>query len=255
MTEPLYGLQIYTVREALAEDFKGTLQRLYDLGIRHLEIFRGLPLPPEEAAAMMKDMGFTVSTGHLPMLVGDDAESGLATAKAFGVEAYIIPWVPAENFATVEAAKAFAAKLNEGQKIAADNGMSFGYHNHEFEFAKVDGDKTGYEVVVEETDPSVLFELDTYWVQVGGLNPVELIGKLGARVPYIHIKDGPADPADRNAHMVAFGEGNMDVSGIVRASLANNAKGIFVELDHCATDMMEAVSKSWAYLKSEGFIS
>ena len=52
MTEPLYGLQIYTVREALAEDFKGTLQRLHDLGIRHLEVFRGMPLPPEEAAAM-----------------------------------------------------------------------------------------------------------------------------------------------------------------------------------------------------------
>ena len=52
MTEPLYGLQIYTVREALAEDFKGTLQRLHDLGIRHLEVFRGMPLPPEEAAGL-----------------------------------------------------------------------------------------------------------------------------------------------------------------------------------------------------------
>ena len=255
MSEPLYGLQLYSVREELAADFKGTLQRLADMGIPNIEIWGGLPVPAEEAAAIMKDMGFGVSTGHLGSPLVEGGDKNLAIAKAFGLSDYIIPWVPAENFATVEAAKAFAAQLNAAQKVVADAGMGFGYHNHEFEFAKVDGDKTGYEIVVAETNPSVMFELDTYWAQVAGLDPVDLIGKLRSHVPYVHIKDGPADASDRNAHMVAFGEGNMDVSGIVRASLANNAKGIFVELDHCATDMMEAVDKSWAYLKSEGFVS
>lgn len=255
MSEPLFGLQLYTVREALEADFKGTMQRLYDLGIRNLEIYGGLPLPPKESAALFKDMGFSVISGHLPLPIGDEGPANIEAAKTFGMGSYFVPWISPETYADRESVEAFAMLLNDSCKVAADAGMEFGYHNHEFEFTnKIDG-VPAYTILREATDPEVKFEVDTYWAQFGGVDPLELIHELGARASMIHIKDGPLDPNDRNAHMLPFGEGKMDIPAIVEAGKDVDAKAIYVELDHCATDMMEAVEKSWNYLKEQGIIS
>jgi sugar phosphate isomerase/epimerase len=97
-------------------------------------------------------------------------------------------------------------------------------------------------------DPSVFFQIDTYWVQVGGVNVVDVLKQLKARTPVIHVKDGPAD--DFDADMMAVGEGVMDWNTI----LANtSAEWYIVELDRCATNMMTAVKDSYAYLVGEGF--
>jgi sugar phosphate isomerase/epimerase len=101
--------------------------------------------------------------------------------------------------------------------------------------------------MLELLDPSVMFEIDTYWVKTAGLDPAEIIRKLGNRVNLLHLKDGPAaiEPPQ-----VALGEGVMDIPAAVNA--AESAEWLIVELDHCATDMLEAVDKSYQYLVNEG---
>jgi sugar phosphate isomerase/epimerase len=96
-------------------------------------------------------------------------------------------------------------------------------------------------------DPAVFFQVDTYWVNTGGGDSVEVLEKLEDRAPLVHIKDGPCDP---QADMQAIGEGKMDFPPIVEAS-KGTAEWLIVELDRCATDMIEAVEKSYSYLVGE----
>jgi sugar phosphate isomerase/epimerase len=95
-------------------------------------------------------------------------------------------------------------------------------------------------------DPGIFFEVDTYWVKVGGSDPVAVVKNLGARAPMLHIKDGPGT---KEAAHTAVGEGIMDIPALLKAS-GSNAKALVVELDRCDTDIMVAVKKSLDYLTS-----
>jgi sugar phosphate isomerase/epimerase len=131
------------------------------------------------------------------------------------------------------------------------HGVVFGYHNHEFEFAEIDG-RSAYDIMFEELDPSIILELDTYWAQAAGQDPAELVQKLGKRAPLLHLKDGEADIVRRDAPQVALGEGKVDIDGIVAAG-GDHTEYLVVELDSCATDMVEAIGKSFNYLGERGW--
>ena len=106
-----------------------------------------------------------------------------------------------------------------------------------------------YKTMQEFLDPDIFFQIDAYWVQTAGPDPVAVIRELGARAPLIHVKDGPCV---KEEPMQALGEGVSDFKGLVEAG-GDNVAWWIVELDRCATDMMEAVIKSYAYLIREGF--
>jgi sugar phosphate isomerase/epimerase len=97
-------------------------------------------------------------------------------------------------------------------------------------------------------DESIFFELDTYWVQTGGLDPAAVLRELGSRAPFLHIKDGPTTP---EGDMVAVGQGEMNFPALFAA--AQKPEWLVVELDRCATDMMTAVRESYDYLISHNF--
>jgi sugar phosphate isomerase/epimerase len=121
--------------------------------------------------------------------------------------------------------------------------MTFGIHNHWWEFQKVEG-RYVYHVMLELLDPAIFFEIDTYWVQTAGLDPAQVVKELGPRVPLLHIKDGPAVKGEPQ---VAVGDGVLDVPSIVQAA-QGVTEWLVVELDHCATDMIQAVAKSCQYM-------
>jgi sugar phosphate isomerase/epimerase len=98
-------------------------------------------------------------------------------------------------------------------------------------------------------DPGVFFEVDTYWAQTGGVEAADLVRKLGAKAPLLHIKDGPCVKGEP---MTAVGDGVMDVGAIVNAGKPYT-EWMIVELDACATDIIEAVAKSYSYLVGKGF--
>ena len=121
--------------------------------------------------------------------------------------------------------------------------MKFSYHNHDFEYALLDGSPAIY-TLEEYLDTSIGFELDTYWIQVAGQDPAKVTARFGERSPLLHIKDGPGN---RKADMTAVGDGVVDVPAIIRAGVPYT-EWLIVELDRCATDKMEAVAKSYKYL-------
>ncbi len=245
MTTKPIGLQLYTLREALAEDLEGTLKRVAEIGYASVEPYNGMD--HTVAAPIIKDLGMAVYSLHAALPLGDDEALVLEQATAYGATQVINSGQPAEEYKTAEGVQAVIERLNKSQEVLAANGYQFGYHNHWWEFVTFDG-KLAWDVLLEGLNPDVYLQIDTYWAKVGGQDPLALLKTHGERVAVPHFKDGPAD--SQEADMVALGDGVMPIPELVAAS---SAVYYIVELDRCATDMMEAVARSFAYMTEQGF--
>jgi sugar phosphate isomerase/epimerase len=230
------------VREELAQDFEGTMRRIGAMGYSVVEPARFQNVTTKQAKALFDTLNMTVASAHLPLPLGDMKNTVLETVGILECEYLICAHLSAdEYFQSVDGVKRACDMLNEANAVAQENGLKFLYHNHWWEAGLLDG-KPAYQHMAEFLDDSVGFEVDTYWMRTGGLNPVDVMKDLGSRAPLLHIKDGPATTTES---MLAVGDGIMDLDAIFAAS---QATWHIVELDRCDTDMMEAVEKSYQYL-------
>lgn len=246
MPKPI-ALQLYTLREDMATDFAGTVRRVAEMGYIGVET-AGFPgTTPTEAAKLFAELGLEVTSAHSPLPEGDKKNEVLETMDALGCKRLVCPAMPREEFKSVDGIQRVAERLNAANEVAKAAGLTFGYHNHWFEYEDVDGTRAD-QILLQHLDPSIWFEVDTYWVRTAGPDPVAVIQALGERAQLLHIKDGPAIQPEP---MVAAGEGVMDIPAIVEAG-REHAEWLIVELDRCATEMMVAVEKSYKYLVGEG---
>ena len=241
------AVQLYSLREALERDFEGTIRNVADIGYIGVEPYGGMPGELDDVASLFRELGLQVCSSHVAFPDDGNKESVLAIAEAFGLDRICIAYLPPTEFESVDSIKRTCERLNQAGAFANANGLSLGYHNHWWEFKQLNGAAT-VDLMLEELDDSVFLQIDTYWVQVGGLQAVEVLKRVGARAPLIHLKDGPLDT---DGDMTAVGAGKMDVPGIVAAT-AETAEWHIVELDRCATDMLEAVRDSYIYLTTNG---
>ena len=246
MTTPI-ALQLYTVRDLLAQDFEGTLRKVADMGYVGVETANMFGDSPASAAKLFSELGLTVSSAHSPLPLGDKKQEVIETMSALNCKRLILPGQPPEMFKSLDGIKSICDSLNEGATVAKTNGFELGYHNHWFEYEPLEK-RIPIDVMLEQLDPDVFLEVDTYWVQTGGQDPVEVIRRLGSRAPLLHIKDGPCQI---EAPMTALGEGVVDIPGVVAAG-DGATEWLIVEIDRCATDMLEAVNKSYKYLVAKG---
>lgn len=245
-TSPL-SVQLYTVREAAAEDLTGTLQRIADIGFELVEPYAFTSFGPALGEALQAS-GLRAPTTHQGFLTVDAAEQDkvFAAAAALGMERVIDPHYPVENWASTEKIADTAARLNAAAAIAAKHGLTVGYHNHAFELeSRPEGGngRSGLELLAERLDPEVGLEVDAYWATVGGVEPVGLLQRLGDQVVAVHIKDGPG--TKENLDQVAVGSGDQPITDILAAS--PNALHV-IELDDSRGDRFQAVADSFAYL-------
>lgn len=238
------ALQLYTVRDLANQDYEAAIRKVAAMGYRAVET-AGFPgTTADKAAKLFKELGITVVGAHIGLPVGDKKNEVLETMEALGKPRMILPYTRPEDLQTVESVRKLCDTINEGAVVAQANGMQLGFHNHWAEFGKAEG-RYVYQPFLEYFDPSIFFELDTYWIKVAGLDPAAVVKELGSRAPLLHIKDGPAN---REQPMTAVGDGVIDVPAILKAG-GDNAKFWIVEMDRCATDVMEAVEKSYRYLQ------
>jgi sugar phosphate isomerase/epimerase len=244
MSNPV-ALQLYTVREDLAGDRAGILRRIAGFGYGAVEPYD----VTSDAAGLRADLdaaGLAVCSVHARPS-GEQAEAVFSGIATLGADTVIIPHMPPERFAAADAIRDLAREVNGIAARAAGRGLRLGYHNHDFELSSLVGGRPALEVLAGQLDPAVLLEVDTYWAAVGGQPVPELLRRLGERVRYLHIKDGPVTKTDP---MTAVGTGKMPVAEILAAS--PSAEWNVVELDYCATDMMEAVAESITWLAGKG---
>jgi sugar phosphate isomerase/epimerase len=246
MTTPI-ALQLYTIRDLLAQDYEGSLRNVADMGYMGVETANMFGGSPASAARLFRELGLTVTSAHSALPLGDQKQEVIDTLGALHCKRLIVAWQPPEMYKSLDGIKSICDSLNEGAEVARANGLQLGYHNHWFEYELLDN-RLPIDVMLEHLDPDVFLEVDVYWVQTAGQNPVEVVRRHGSRAPLLHVKDGPCQI---EAPMTALGEGVVDIPGVVAAG-AGATDWLVVELDRCATDMMEAVRKSYQYLIGKG---
>lgn len=203
------GVQLWSVKAEMDQDFDGTLAQLAKLGYREIESAGLHGRTPQAFREAVVRAGLKPVSAHFSM--GDlfgDAAARIADARAMGVQWIVASsprpdkplgegdWIPAIRDAmTLDAWKKNAAELNRIGAMAKAAGLKLGYHNHPIEFAEYDGQR-GYDVILEHTDPALVkLELDVAWAVAGGVDPIALLKKHADRIRLLHIKGLKAQPA------------------------------------------------------------
>jgi sugar phosphate isomerase/epimerase len=240
------GLQVYSLRERAAKDFPGTLKAIADIGYAGVEMAGFYGCEPAEIAKLLKDLGLQAFSAHTDMPNKGNLAELLDTYSLTDTKILVSGYGP-DHFKTVDDCKKAAAVFEEAAQLLAPHGIRFGFHNHWFEFAVRDA-RYVYDILMAEA-PTPFSELDTYWCAYAKADPVAVIKKYNCRQPLLHIKDGPLP--EQMPH-TAVGSGKMDIPAVVGAADSKVLEWLVVELDECATDMLEAVAQSYKYLSSTG---
>lgn len=241
-----YSIQLYTLRNAVQEDLAGTIRRVAEIGFTQVEPYNFVAMAKELGAAL-KENGLTAPSGHAPLL-SQDQDGIFAAAKELGITTVIDPFIPAERWQSAEDIQETAAQLNAAAKKGAGYGIRVGYHNHQWELESTIEGRTALEYFADLLDPELVLEVDTYWVAVGGQDPVDILTRLGDRVKLIHIKDGPLT-TDTKAQQPA-GQGKLPVLDVIAA--AKSLEVGVVEFDDYAGDIFEGINESLSFLTAAG---
>lgn len=184
------GIQLYGVRNAMAEDFEGTLKAVRDMGYEYVEFAGYYGKSAEEIKAILDALGLKCISVHQGLdFYNEDAQAGVDYLKTFGVKYSVIPWYGKELLAGNAEWEASKARFNEIADLLYKNGMMLGYHNHDFEFETFEG-KYLHDYIFEAVPAEKIFpELDTCWVHYAGIKPEDKIREFSGRVPVVHLKD------------------------------------------------------------------
>ena len=239
------GIQLYTLRDAMAADVVGTLKKVSDLGYKNLELasysdgkFYGFT--PKEIKKMANDMGMDIVSSHTQVeaagITIDNAKKMADDHAELGVKYCVQPWVN-EVDRNIESYKKMVGDWNEVGKKMKEVGIQFAYHNHNFEFKNIDGIVPYYDIYMAEMDPNfVTMEIDLFWANKAGQNPVEMFKKYPGRFQLFHMKDmhTKQDPFYDvvKDDISPVGAGVIDFKAILAAKDVAGMKYLFVEDDN-----------------------
>ncbi|MGI4728279.1 MAG: sugar phosphate isomerase/epimerase family protein [Janthinobacterium lividum] len=241
------GIQLYSVRKDMLADAPGTLKKLAAIGYKNLESAGSekgsyYGLKPKEFKNMASDLGMKLLSGHVHIdqnwqkTVDEAAESG---------QTYLICSVMPSDGQTVSNYKRTAEAFNKSGETAAKSNLVFGYHNHESEFEKENG-QVLYDVLLNETDPNkVKFEMDLGWLILTGNDPSAYFKKYPGRFPLWHLKD----MSKTGRHSTEFGKGDIDLKALLAQAKASGMKNYFVEQEEYTIPALDAMQYDFDYLK------
>ena len=252
--QPL-GVQLYTLRSLIEKDpLPGILKQIRAIGYQEIEAFPTVyKHPAKELRHMIDDAGLSVPSGHFDY---EGFEGQLDYGKQLGLNWMVCPMLPKSLWATIDGFHTAAKQFNKWGKQVADLGMRFAFHNHDYEF-KPYGDKTGYQIMLDETDPNlVFFEMDCYWITQAGLDPVEMMHRLGHRVRMLHLKDRkpgfpPSHDMDKSsAHFTEVGHGSINWKAVLDTAHSMGIEYYFVEQDQTPGNPFDSIRSSYQYLRT-----
>ncbi|MCW1966560.1 MAG: sugar phosphate isomerase/epimerase [Anaerolineae bacterium] len=249
------GLQLFTVRESLKNDVAETLKQVAKAGYAGIELFGPYGnLILSNHRDLLADLNLTVLGGHVGLanLIDDDSlTQTVSTYAQLGATHLALAALPIDQRTGLEHYRNASQICNHAGKVARAHGITFSYHNHDFEFNSVEDGRTGYDVLLGETDPALVkFELDIFWVEKAGRNVPHMIQELGSRLSILHLKDMTRD---ENRTFEIVGEGVLDFDVILPAAEAAGADWYVVEQDRCPQGELESMRKSYQNIKLRGW--
>lgn len=260
-TNKTVGLQLYSLREYIGKDVKGVIEKIAKAGYKEVETYgysaKGgyWGFDAKTFKKLLADNGLKAPSGHfggmdtfLKTGNADELKQGIEGAAATGMNYFTVPYLGDDVRANLEDYKKIAAKLNELAEWCKSSKLQLAYHNHNFEFDK-HGNKTGYEVMLTETDKNLVkFEMDLYWVVRSGNDPIALFNKYPGRFPMWHIKD--MDKANHGIN-TEVGTGAIDFKAIYKHAKQAGLKHPIVEQENFAIDPYVSIKKSFDYINRQ----
>jgi sugar phosphate isomerase/epimerase len=259
---PQITVQLYSVRDLAKKDYSGTIRAIADIGFGCVETAGYPGTTAKDAAKLFQELGLKAPTAHIGLPIGDRKNAIIEEALLMGHK-YLITGCPPkfqEHYTSLDGVKAMAELYCEAAENLKPHGLRIGYHNHDWDLAVVEG-RRAYQVFLENTPETVLYEADVFWVARAGIDPAAFVREIGARGKALHFKDGIVSQraafkeAETESGKVMVsdgvpfrpaGQGQVDLASAAKA--ATHAEYLAVELDSYEGDMMQAVRESYRYL-------
>ena len=258
------GIQLYTLRKPISVDLPSTIKEVAKAGYKQVEPY-GFPSP--QAVTMIKrarENGMQVHSSHFdwnavlhPKRKGVPSfKKILELAKELELSHLVVPYLAETDRVNIDGYKKVAELLNQAAEKAADAKIQLAYHNHAFEFQPMDEGKTGYDVFIENFSTKMAFELDVFWVKLGGVDPVTMIKKLKGRVSQLHLKDLKKNTKVPHFGKVTpdtfdeIGDGMIKMVPIMKVAQQSGVVHCHVEQDQSPAPL-KSIRKSLNYLKSK----
>lgn len=242
--------QLYTLREFMKtpEEISTSLKKVKALGYNAVQVSGVGPIDAKQLRRLADEAGLKICATHISYdRFKNDLAGVIRDHKTWDCRYVGLGAMPEKIRDSRDGYIAFIKEFNEISKIIFDQGLKFIYHNHNFEFEKFEG-MTGLDILFFNTDPETFgFEMDTYWIQAGGANPVEWIKKLEGRMDVVHFKDMAVKGF--NQLFAEIGEGNLSWPVIIEACRETGVQWYAVEQDQCRRDPFESLSMSLTYLE------
>lgn len=248
MTQIPIAAQMYTVRQAAAQDLRDALRQVAELGYVGVEMAGTFGLTAAELKETLTKLGLTCVSAHVPLAdLRQNLDREIDTYRTVGAKFLICPWLPPEQRGNEADYRALGAELNRIGEVCRANGLQLCYHHHDFELVQFNG-KYALDILLEESDPSnVQFEADTYWLKFAGEEPADYLRRWPGRTPLLHLKDmTPTQPPT----FAEVGTGLLDWPGIFAAAREIGVQWYIVEQDKCPGDPFESLRLSIENLRS-----
>ena len=258
------GLQLWSVRDALKDNFDGTIKTIAKTGFNYVEGFgyeKGLWFGKnvKEMRVILKDWELKMPSSHLTFksehfdtktkTVTDEWKKAVDDALKVGQRYLISPWTDEKERVNLDTYKAFVEKLNICGAYCKTQNLKFGYHNHWFEFDKI-GDEIMYDVLIKGTESqNVVMEMDVCWVNYAKNNPVEWFKKYPGRFELLHMKDLVEDAETTQEATAIIGEGVVDFEEIIKNARKGGVKMYICELENYNKSSVDDVKVSYKALK------
>lgn len=250
-----FGLQLYTLRDVINDDPKATLKQVADMGYKQIEGYEGKMgifwgMSNTEFKSYLDSIGLTMVSTHLN--INQNFEKKAEEAAAIGVKYLTCPSLGNEMAMDNEAWKKAADLFTDKGKVCQQAGLRFAYHNHDAAFHKKDDGTVPIEILLKNTDPSLVdYEMDIYWVVTGGEDPIKWLNEYPGRFTLCHVKDRKkgVDLTEREAS-VNVGDGSIDFKKILAVARERGMKYYIVEQENYEnTTPIEAARADADYLK------
>ena len=258
------GLQLWTVRNQMSEDKEATIKSVAEAGYSQVELMD--VVNSKDIAQLAKDNGIQVKSAFFnwqtvvsPKADGvPSLQQVIDDAKTIGLEHLVFGYIGKSARDTSDKLKSICDSANAAAEVAKASGLSMCYHNHSFEFEKLDNGQVGFEILMDRFDKELMrFELDVFWAAIGGWDPVETMAKLGTRVVQVHLKDLKAGVGtiydEGQVPKDAFqevGDGTIDMEKCVEIALRNGVTQFHVEQDE-SPDPLASIRQSLNYVASD----